>query len=88
MRESGAKTPAKWCSNRVQMGLGWRFLQIHLSPVIQQVSNQSRFVDIIKVFPAKLFKAVNAHGQFFHHAQPPFLQIAADIQSISYLDAL
>ena len=27
MRESGAKTPAKWCSNRVQMGLGWRFLQ-------------------------------------------------------------
>lgn len=26
MRESGAKTPAKWCSNRVQMGLGWRFL--------------------------------------------------------------
>ena len=26
MRESGAETPAGWCSNRVQMGLGWRFL--------------------------------------------------------------
>jgi len=26
VRESGAKTPAGWCSNRVQVGLRWRFL--------------------------------------------------------------
>ena len=35
--------------------------EVHFSPILEQVNNQSRFVNIIEVFPAELLKTVDAH---------------------------
>ena len=46
--------------------------QVHFSPVVQKIPDQPCFIDIIKIFPAQLFKAVNPHRQLLsiHTATP------------------
>ena len=71
MRESGAKTPARWCSNRVQMGLGWRFLQhsfrhqvdsaLHSLDALQETSREMMNYSLL----TKLFTRVQPQDEAF-----------------------
>ena len=48
--------------------------QIHLAPVIQQITNQPRFIYIIKIFLADFCKIFYPYRQFLslHRSSPPF----------------
>ena len=63
--------------------------QIYLSPVVQQVADQARLVDIIKPFFSQLLKAVDAHRQFhIVHTRPHFPRRIVSLQKDPSLNSI
>ena len=39
--------------------------EVHLAPIPEQIADQARFIDIVKIFPADFRKVLDAHRQLF-----------------------
>ena len=48
----------------------WAREKVDFSPIVEQVNNQSRLINIIEGFPSELLKTVNAHRQLFPFHAP------------------